>query len=68
MLSVLNGQKGTPVYWLHYLRLTVVTLMTTVNNVHASSSWFLTVGPLAHVVALSFLALYLILLGSLFIY
>lgn len=36
MFSVLNGQKDTPVHSLDYLRLTAVTLMTTVSNVHAS--------------------------------
>lgn len=53
MPSVLNGQKGTPVHSLYYLCLTVVTLMTPLNNVHASSPWLLTVAPLAHIVALS---------------
>lgn len=55
------GIKGTPVHSLCYLYLTVVTLITIVNNVHVSGPWLDTVGLVAHTLAYSlFLKLCLI--------
>lgn len=55
LFAVLNGQKGTHVHSLCYFCVTAVTLMTVVNNVHASSPWFFTVGLLVHISAHSLL-------------